>query len=402
MSYQDQPCNIMGCLPMGASLEPGNLISFSIGVTTYQAMGGMTFSQWVSSAYNTDGFTLGTNSVIQNDSYVALQSEEFARPSDVIVSGYTYKIREAYITFYMPDVIWITITPHGLWEGVLQYSEDAQTWNNITAETEFSVGKTLHLRGINNTVVTGYTETQNWYYNAGYVSPARSNYIIGNFETLLNYSAVLNGTHPTVGERAFNTMFYNWSNSNLKWDVSDVVLPFNTAPYSSYAMFAYANIISSPKMPATTMSDYCYGSALRSTNITTAPDLPATVLSSNCYRAMFRDCTALTATPSLSATSVGDYCCRQMFRGCTSLNTITSLPATTLSSGCYQEMFYGCSNIKLSTSQTGAYQTAYRIPTIGTGTDDGDALSEMFTNTGGTFTGTPSINTTYYTSNSIL
>ena len=63
-----------------------------------------------------------------------------------------------------------------------------------------------------------------------------------------------------------------------------------------------------------------------------------------------------------------------------------------------------CTNIKLSTTKTGEYQTAYRIPKSGTGTAATIALSNMFVNTGGTFTGTPEINTTYYlsTSNTIV
>ena len=40
----------------------------------------------------------------------------------------------------------------------------------------------------------------------------------------------------------------------------------------------------------------------------------------------------------------------------------------------------------------------YRIPLSGDGTDANVALGEMFTSTGGTFTGTLEINTTYYLS----
>ena len=65
-------------------------------------------------------------------------------------------------------------------------------------------------------------------------------------------------------------------------------------------------------------------------------------------------------------------------------------------------MFKGCTKIKLSRSQTGEYPTEYRIPTSGTGTIALDALTEMFMDTGGTFTGTPNINTTYYTSNTVV
>ena len=62
-------------------------------------------------------------------------------------------------------------------------------------------------------------------------------------------------------------------------------------------------------------------------------------------------------------------------------------------------MFQDCTSIKLSTTQTGEYTVEYRIPTSGNGTTATDALIGMFTSTGGTFTGTPEINTTYYLSN---
>ena len=73
--------------------------------------------------------------------------------------------------------------------------------------------------------------------------------------------------------------------------------------------------------------------------------------------------------------------------------------ATTLANSCYNGMFYGCTGIKLSSTQTGEYTVTYRIPTTGTGTTASSALSNMFTSTGGTFKGTPTINTTYYLSN---
>ena len=61
-------------------------------------------------------------------------------------------------------------------------------------------------------------------------------------------------------------------------------------------------------------------------------------------------------------------------------------------------MFSGCTSLKLSSTKTGEYTQEYRIPSSGTGTTATDALTDMFTSTGGTFTGTPAINTTYYLS----
>ena len=115
-----------------------------------------------------------------------------------------------------------------------------------------------------------------------------------------------------------------------------------------------------------------------------------------CYSYMFYGCTSLTATPSLLATTLANNCYSSMFRGCTSLTATPSLPATTLTGNCYNSMFRGCTKIKLSTTASGTYTKAYRIPKTGAGTMETRALDNMFVDTGGTFKGTPEINTTYY------
>ena len=61
-------------------------------------------------------------------------------------------------------------------------------------------------------------------------------------------------------------------------------------------------------------------------------------------------------------------------------------------------MFNGCASLKLSSTKTGEYTQEYRIPSSGTVTTEFNALTDMFTSTGGTLTGTPFINTTYYLS----
>jgi hypothetical protein len=94
--------------------------------------------------------------------------------------------------------------------------------------------------------------------------------------------------------------------------------------------------------------------------------------------------------------AMANNCYSSMFYGCTSLTAAPSLPATTLANYCYSSMFYGCIKIKLSTTASGTYTKSYRIPKSGTGTTASSALNNMFANTGGTFKGTPEINTTYY------
>ena len=80
-----------------------------------------------------------------------------------------------------------------------------------------------------------------------------------------------------------------------------------------------------------------------------------------------------------------------------SLTTVPGLPATEVISSCYSYMFYGCTSLKVSTTQTGGYQYAWRIPTSGTGTPA--VGPTMLTDTDGTFTDNPTINTTYYVEN---
>ena len=151
-----------------------------------------------------------------------------------------------------------------------------------------------------------------------------------------------------------------------------------------------------------TIGDYCF--AYMFINVTSLirvdyDFLPATTLASSCYHSMFYNCKSLVKAPDLPATTLATNCYVSMFFGCTSLTTAPALPATTLATNCYYRMFNGCTKIKLSTTMTGIYDTAYRIPTTGMGTTTTDALTNMFASTGGTFTGTPTINTTYYTEN---
>lgn len=127
-----------------------------------------------------------------------------------------------------------------------------------------------------------------------------------------------------------------------------------------------------------------------------------TITAANCFKSLFSQCSSLTSTPRLPATTISQGCYYQMFYYCDNLETLPSLPALTLQQNCYQGMFQYCSKIKLSTTQTWAYQNAYRIPTTWTGAVWSNSFSNMFANTWWTFTSNPSINTTYYTSNTIV
>ena len=259
------------------------------------------------------------------------------------------------------------ITKH--WNGTLEYFASDKTWTVWDGTTTLSAVADdgeyiLYLRGTGNTVITGSNSNYRWVLTGTDIK------CIGNIENLLDYATVESGEHPTMASNCYGSMFQDCT-----------------------------SLTQAPTLPATTLANSCYFYMFYNcTGLTQAPALPATTLASNCYGSMFYGCTALTQAPALPATTLASSCYQTMFYGCTSLTHAPALPATTLANYCYNSMFQGCTSLKLSSTQTGEYTQEYRIPSSGAGTTATDALTDMFTSTGGTFTGTPAINTTYYLS----
>ena len=164
------------------------------------------------------------------------------------------------------------------------------------------------------------------------------------------------------------------------------------------------NLVTPPSTLTSTTAPYgcCYGMFYGCSSMTSAPTLPATTLWVVCYNSMFYGCTSLVYPPALPATTLATQCYLDMFYGCTSLITIAALPATTLANYCYGVMYGNCSRIKVSETQSIIYRYEFRIPTTWTGTSATWAMDYMFSNTWGSFTWTPTINTTYYTMNPII
>ena len=192
-------------------------------------------------------------------------------------------------------------------------------------------------------------------------------------------------TTTTGFSTAVNTDFYNFvtaDNFDCSWDITYLL----------------------NKNWTTTLSNSCFVQLFTwCSKLYSAPELPATTLANNCYWYMFQNCANLTTPPKLPATTLAEQCYRNMFSWCTNLTALPKLSALYYNNiSCY-EMFKWCSKIKLSTSKTWDYQTAYRIPTSWSGsTQSTNSLYNMFANTGWTFTWTPTINTTYYTSNTLV
>ena len=388
--------------------------------------------------------------------YTAAQSKGAIMPdvqdsehlSDCILSIQCVEVIP-YLTFSSPYSFTLEVedtTKH--WDGTLEYSTDASTWftwNGTTTLSSATSGNdnVLYLRGTGNTVITGDSSKYKWILTGTDIS------CIGNIENLLDYTTVKSRAHPTMAtncyycmfngcavlikapdlpattlaERCYDSMFRGCTNLTNAPDLPATTL----AERCYYSMFnGCTSLTNAPALPATTLATSCYYNMFRGctsltnapalhattlardcygymfyncTSLTNAPALPATTLGINCYEYMFYGCTSLTNAPALPATTLAASCYKYMFSGCISLTHVPALPATTLANNCYQYMFQKCSKIKLSKTKTGEYTITYRIPSSGTGTTANNALSSMFTTTGGTFKGSPTINTTYYLSN---
>ena len=233
-----------------------------------------------------------------------------------------------YLTFSSPSSFTLN-TPDYIkrWDGVLEYSTDKENWNVWDGTIVLNSGSNneLYLRGTGNTVISMGAP---WQLNGTDISCS------GNVENLLDYQAVMNGQHPTMGEACYDYMFSGCT-----------------------------SLIQAPELPATTLSNNCYlGMFYDCSSLTTAPQLPATTLTYGCYEYMFKGCTRLAATPELPATTLTYGCYRRMFDGCTNLITAPALPATTLADYCYASMFYGCTSLATApvlstiTLASGCYQ----------------------------------------------
>lgn len=252
------------------------------------------------------------------------------------------------LTFSSPTIFTISIRNSSKnWDGTLEYSTDARNWSvwdgttTITANIAVGTYK-IFLRGSGNTKITGGGFFLSY---RGFVISGNNISCTGDIRTLLDYS-----------------------------DVENTIM----APYCFYALF--------------------YGCA----TLVTAPSLPATTLSHSCYKEMFSFCTSLANPPPLPATTLAQECYASMFTNCIALISVPALPSSILATQCYLLMFSNCSGLKVSQEQTAEYYFSYRIPASGNGTPATNAMLDMFRGTGGTFAGTPTINTTYYTSNTVI
>ena len=275
--------------------------------------------------------------------------------------------------------------------------ETSTDWNS---RTTYTIWTTITLNNAWDKIYRRNTsETDTWF----------SIDISSYYRFIMTWSIAWSGDVTSLLNKNWTSTLSSWCFTRLFIWCSALTtapeLPATTLAYRCYyQMFDTCKwLTSSPALPATTLANECYWGMFRICSaLKTPPELPATTLVDYCYRQMFYQCSALTAAPHMPATALAYYCYYQMFYQCTSLATIPALPATTLAEYCYNAMLNRCTKIKVSATQTWEYQTPYRIPTTWTWTTANYALNNMFYGTWWTFKSTPTINTTYYTSNTVV
>ena len=233
-----------------------------------------------------------------------------------ISGGKTEECPTPYITFKAGEAQTFKMTTTGTYEiNGLEYSLNGGEWQNVEKDKEVTFGGTngdLRLRGTN---INGTASGWDAYSTITFTDKNVKVACTGNILTLLDW-------------RIYN------------------IVETNNARFCG--LFENCSVLTSaPKLPATTLADFCYYSMFDGcTSLTAAPELKATTLANNCYNGMFFGCTSLTAAPKLPAIELAKYCYGNMFYGCTSLTAAPKLPTIELAEDCYNNMFCNCTSLE--------------------------------------------------------
>ena len=279
-------------------------------------------------------------------------------PKEVLFDYMYFKLADGYTS---GNVSYKFDEYYNLHNKYLKISTDGNNWSDWTEQISMTPNVKYFVKGEddyvrNSNISSGFfssdVSTQNFNIECG-----------GDVMSLVNMNESITVTS------CFSSLFYNMTNL-----LTAPKLPATTLkPYCYYSMFgSCSSLVSAPELPATTLADYCYNymfyncssftqaPALQSTtlanscyngmlknctSLTEAPALPATTLASKCYDSMFEYCSSLVSAPELPATTLADYCYNYMFDGCSSLVSAPELPATTLANYCYKSMFAGCTSL---------------------------------------------------------
>lgn len=287
------------------------------------------------------------------------------------------------------------------WRGKLFWSDDRLNWHEWDG-TNINIpdSGSLFFKGEGNSIISGDVTSStknNWVIALTSTSGQKPDRveISGNIMSLLDSETVKEGGIPRMGVECFIQLFRGWRSITKLPD-----LPAEDLPRDCYrGMFESALADCDPPdvFNAKIFGESCCNLMFSNNpGLTSAPSINAETLGESCLMNMFSGCTGLRTPPVLSCLNLVKRCYYGMFRDCTGLVELAELPATTLAEECYRDMYSGCSGLKISETADSDYTIPFRIPSDGTGATATNALTSMFSGTGGTFTGTPEINKPYY------
>ena len=278
-----------------------------------------------------EAFTATTEFILPNVSYCVQEDDVHYNPSEEPHHDYS----QDYLTF--------TALENGTFRlsgNSVSYSlDDGATWTTLASDTNSPT-----VNSGNKIILKGELVPQ-------------SSKGIGRFSSTGKFEAQGNPMSLRYGddfkgqtslEENYYTFYGLFSGCTKLESAENLSLPATTLSNGCYGSMFYGctSLTAAPILSATTLAESCYGHMFDScTSCTTAPELPATTLAFSCYDYMFKGCTSLTTTPELPATTLANYCYQYMFNGCTSLTTALELPATRLADYCYRYMFSGCTSL---------------------------------------------------------
>lgn len=165
--------------------------------------------------------------------------------------------------------------------------------------------------------------------------------------------------------------------------------------YQCEAITDVSDLIISSSIKCSEMFNGCIN--LENTPTIEYESLSSYPLLSDHFYGMFRSCSSLEDASGLAFPDVqlSSNCYAYMF-SYSGLVIPPALESTNLASLCYDYMFSNCSSLKVSDTQTEDYTEPFRIPSTGTVSSSVSIGSNIFYNTGGTYTSNPVLNETYY------
>ena len=319
--------------------------------------------------------------------------------------------------------IWTPIT------ALVEYSYDKETWTNWGGSLINSGPKNvLYLRGSNATTFGMGTSTSSTHRRL--VLDGENIKLSGDIEGILSHGSRIDGEFPNVSNGTFKYLFED----NLALtNIYDLRFERETLP-TSYMASMFRNDKNLTIPPRVIKAKECGERSLEyafcNSGVTTTPLFEVERIGLHGMEGTFRDCfELLTAKPfgrirygnyAMSAIfygcsklkrapeigfplTVGGYIFEYMFQKCSSLETLYTFEWKNIGAGSFRYMYAECPLIKIySSAPTGVESSEYMIPMQGGGTPGTDAFKNMFTGTGGSFTGTPSGNTLYYTTNELI